>query len=235
MTILRQASAEHLQQCVEFPLLRNRGLGPLAVTVLRVRTASAIFAKRYRRCSQHYALARGAMLADDADGRADIGQSEWLEQQRRVSARPASDPPSPCCRRRSRPRNSARRQSRWTGRWIGPRFSPAFWCSSLPGLSGWDGAKYRTLASCNAHTLVLCPAGSPPQPTENCLPTRAPQPWTKHLCAWGRVTYVDGFGKERWTNFCHRYPTEVKEAKSGGGYLIRKKYGRHHEHGNDAN
>src|SRR5262245_53433597 len=29
-----QASAEHFQQCAEFALLRNRGLGPLAVTVL---------------------------------------------------------------------------------------------------------------------------------------------------------------------------------------------------------
>jgi hypothetical protein len=36
MTILRQASAEHFQQCVEFPLLRNRGLGPVAVTVLPI-------------------------------------------------------------------------------------------------------------------------------------------------------------------------------------------------------
>jgi hypothetical protein len=62
-----------------------------------------------------------------------------------------------------------------------------------------------------------------------------PQPWTKHLYAWGRVTYVDGFGKERWTNFCHRYNTEVREAKTGGGSLIRKEYGRHHEYGNDAN
>jgi hypothetical protein len=31
-----QASAEHFQQCGEFPLLRNRGLGPLAVTVLAI-------------------------------------------------------------------------------------------------------------------------------------------------------------------------------------------------------
>jgi hypothetical protein len=31
-----QASAEHFQQCAEFPLLRNRGLGPLAVTVLPI-------------------------------------------------------------------------------------------------------------------------------------------------------------------------------------------------------
>src|SRR6516165_2183091 len=31
-----QASAEHFQQCAEFLLLRNRGLGPLAVTVLPI-------------------------------------------------------------------------------------------------------------------------------------------------------------------------------------------------------
>jgi hypothetical protein len=62
-----------------------------------------------------------------------------------------------------------------------------------------------------------------------------PQPWTKYLYAWGRVTYVDGLGEDRWTNFCHRYNTEAKEAKTGGGYLIRKEDGRHHERGNDAN
>jgi hypothetical protein len=65
--------------------------------------------------------------------------------------------------------------------------------------------------------------------------TFPPQPWTKYLYAWGRVTYVDGFGNERWTNFCHRYNTEVKEAQIGGGNRIRKEYGRHHEYGNDAN
>jgi|SRR6516225_5087387 len=53
--------------------------------------------------------------------------------------------------------------------------------------------------------------------------------------AWGRFTYVDGFGNDRWTNFCHRYNTEVKEAQIGGGSRIRKEYGRHHEYGNDAN
>jgi hypothetical protein len=31
-----QARAEHFQQCAEFPLLRNRGFGPLAVTVLAI-------------------------------------------------------------------------------------------------------------------------------------------------------------------------------------------------------
>ena len=52
-----------------------------------------------------------------------------------------------------------------------------------------------------------------------------PQPWKKYLYAWGRVTYVDGFGNERFTNFCHRYNTEVRETPSGGGYVIRKEYG----------
>jgi hypothetical protein len=43
--MLGQASAEHFQQCAEFPLLRNRGLRALAVTVLAVpfpRRATAI-------------------------------------------------------------------------------------------------------------------------------------------------------------------------------------------------
>ena len=39
-----QASAEHFQQCAEFPLLRNRALGSLAVTVLPHRVARRAFA-----------------------------------------------------------------------------------------------------------------------------------------------------------------------------------------------
>jgi hypothetical protein len=35
-TRLCQASPEHFQQCAEFPLLRNRGLRALAVTVLPI-------------------------------------------------------------------------------------------------------------------------------------------------------------------------------------------------------
>jgi hypothetical protein len=31
-----QARTEHFQQCAEFPLFRNRRLGPLAVTVLAI-------------------------------------------------------------------------------------------------------------------------------------------------------------------------------------------------------
>src|SRR5262245_23182657 len=65
--------------------------------------------------------------------------------------------------------------------------------------------------------------------------TAVPHSSAKYVYAWGRVTYVDGFGNERWTNFCHRYDTEAKEAKTGGGYVIPKEHGRHHDYGNDAN
>ena len=41
-----QASAQHFQQCAEFPLLRNRALGPLAVTVLPVAVARRAAATR---------------------------------------------------------------------------------------------------------------------------------------------------------------------------------------------
>jgi hypothetical protein len=34
-----QASAEHFQQCAKFPLVRNRGLSALAVTVLPIALA----------------------------------------------------------------------------------------------------------------------------------------------------------------------------------------------------
>jgi hypothetical protein len=62
-----------------------------------------------------------------------------------------------------------------------------------------------------------------------------PQPWPKYLYAWGRLTYVDGFGNDRWTNFCHRYNTEVRETQTGGHIRIAEEYGRHREYGNDAN
>ena len=36
----RQASPEHFQQCAKFLPLRNRGVGPLAVTILPIALAS---------------------------------------------------------------------------------------------------------------------------------------------------------------------------------------------------
>jgi hypothetical protein len=60
-------------------------------------------------------------------------------------------------------------------------------------------------------------------------------PSERFLYAWGRVTYLDGFGNRRFANFCHRYNTAVRETPPGGGYLIDKKHARHHDHGNEAN
>jgi hypothetical protein len=57
----------------------------------------------------------------------------------------------------------------------------------------------------------------------------------KFIYVWGRVTYLDGFGKPaRFTNFCHRYNMEVKEDKRGGGYRIGAEKARYHEYGNEA-
>jgi hypothetical protein len=51
---------------------------------------------------------------------------------------------------------------------------------------------------------------------------------------WGRVTYDDGFGRLRFTNFCHRYNWEVKDKPTGGDALITTEFARYHDHGNDA-
>ena len=57
----------------------------------------------------------------------------------------------------------------------------------------------------------------------------------KFIYTWGRVTYLDGFDKPRFTNFCHRYNMGVKEAKAGGGYRISAKKARYHDYCNEAN
>ncbi len=52
---------------------------------------------------------------------------------------------------------------------------------------------------------------------------------------WGLITYVDGFGEERFTQFCHRYNTGTRYAPSGGGYILPGNASRQHEFGNEAN
>jgi hypothetical protein len=56
----------------------------------------------------------------------------------------------------------------------------------------------------------------------------------KYLYVCGRMTYVDGFNRRRYLNFCHRYPWDKQETPSGGGFLISEEHGRYHEHGNGA-
>jgi hypothetical protein len=54
------------------------------------------------------------------------------------------------------------------------------------------------------------------------------------LYVWGKVQYTDGFGKIRWTKFCHRYGlgvnvrTELKQSK------ITRARMAYHQHGNDT-
>jgi hypothetical protein len=54
------------------------------------------------------------------------------------------------------------------------------------------------------------------------------------IYVWGRVTYLDGFGKRRFTNFCHRYNTAAKKFAEGGLYVIRAEDARYHDYGNEA-
>ena len=46
------------------------------------------------------------------------------------------------------------------------------------------------------------------------------------LYVWGRVKYLDGFNKPRFTDFCYRYYL------TGTTWTIRPKHGRQHEYGN---
>ncbi|MGA8962583.1 MAG: hypothetical protein WB475_20485, partial [Pseudolabrys sp.] len=55
------------------------------------------------------------------------------------------------------------------------------------------------------------------------------------LYLWGRAEYKDGFRwRKRRTDFCHRYPWEMRETPTGGGVAISKDYARYHEAGNRA-
>jgi hypothetical protein len=52
------------------------------------------------------------------------------------------------------------------------------------------------------------------------------------LFVWGIVTYDDGFGKQRFTRFCHVYFT--KNIIKRLGETLPAKSARLYEHGNDA-
>jgi hypothetical protein len=59
-------------------------------------------------------------------------------------------------------------------------------------------------------------------------------PPNEFIYVWGRVTYLDGFGNRRFTNFCHRYNTAVKTTAAGGRYVISEEDARYHDYGNEA-
>jgi hypothetical protein len=58
----------------------------------------------------------------------------------------------------------------------------------------------------------------------------------RYVYVWGKATYDDDFGSDRWTRFCHRYPSvRIERGQSDGGApLIEAKYARPHSIGNDA-
>jgi hypothetical protein len=55
------------------------------------------------------------------------------------------------------------------------------------------------------------------------------------IYVWGRILYDDGFGNERFTNFCHRYNRRTYRELESGRYGIPIEYAREHEYGNDGN
>jgi len=71
----RRARAEHLEQCAEFLLLRNRGLGPLAVTVLPISLAmragvggNGCDVRNLRACPENRRLGRARFFSKLARG-----------------------------------------------------------------------------------------------------------------------------------------------------------------------
>lgn len=52
----------------------------------------------------------------------------------------------------------------------------------------------------------------------------------RYCYVWGRVTYIDGLGALRTTDFCHRYNCEALR----DGNEIPERFARYHEHGNDG-
>jgi hypothetical protein len=53
------------------------------------------------------------------------------------------------------------------------------------------------------------------------------------IYVWGQIQYTDGFGAQRYTRFCHRYPCQ-RRATNIEGWHIKPEHARYHQHGNDA-
>jgi hypothetical protein len=99
--------------------------------------------------------------------------------------------------------------------------------------SGDDGEEELPIGEITEQNRALMPGarmtvGSPPLQFEDI--DRREARWAY---VWGRVTYEDGFGDSRFTNFCHRYPTARLNGDWAGGFRIAAEHGRNHEHGND--
>jgi hypothetical protein len=96
--------------------------------------------------------------------------------------------------------------------------------------SGWKPPKIKIMEG-----VSVIPVGSEwPMRTD---PFDHPQEEQRglFLYVWGRATYNDGFSwRKRRTDFCHRYPWEMRETPTGGGVSISAEHGTYHESGNRA-
>jgi hypothetical protein len=54
-----------------------------------------------------------------------------------------------------------------------------------------------------------------------------------YIYVWGRIRYLDGFDKQRTTDFCHRYP-RIMLRRLRSGYGIPAEFGRFHSVGNST-
>jgi hypothetical protein len=58
---------------------------------------------------------------------------------------------------------------------------------------------------------------------------------TQFVYVWGELRYRDGFGRPCFTRFCHRYNrSTLIKLPNRQHHGVEAKYGRFHEHGNDA-
>jgi len=106
-----------------------------------------------------------------------------------------------------------------------------YWLVRLnSGDSGWSPPKIKILQGESVIPIGSSwPVGSSPlvQPQED--------PKGLFLYVWGRAEYKDGFRwRKRRTDFCHRYPWEMRGTPTGGGVSISKDDARYHEAGNRA-
>jgi hypothetical protein len=86
----------------------------------------------------------------------------------------------------------------------------------------------------------LVPIGAEvPQGSEGITPGEVAQAEVtddkKYLYVWGRAKFKDGFDRDRWVNFCHRYPWAKMEVDGDGSVTISKRWARYHDEGNKAN
>src|SRR5262249_26039539 len=49
-----------------------------------------------------------------------------------------------------------------------------------------------------------------------------------YVYVWGRIRYLDGFGKQRTTDYCHRYPRIMLRRLDSGHFGIPAEFGRFH-------